>query len=108
MRSASRSEKLAFLPFHFLGNESRELPRVFFHSLRIGGAVDELPFPSTINQTGIFQNSKMVRHRGRGDPAERNNLPTSHVLAGADGFKDAKAGLVGKRSGDAFNLLPIH
>jgi hypothetical protein len=85
-----------------------ELVGVFFYGLRICRAVDELPFPATINQAGILQDSQVVRHRGRGDSAERNDLSTGHVSAGTDGFKDAKSGLIGQGPGNAFDLLPIH
>ena len=92
----------------FLVSQRGELARVFFDSLGICRTVDELPLPSTINQAGFRQNSKVVRDRGWCDPTKRDNLPTGHVLARTDGLKDAEAGFIGKSPGDALDLLSVH
>ncbi|MGB9446862.1 MAG: hypothetical protein WBR26_17810, partial [Candidatus Acidiferrum sp.] len=58
--------------------------------------------------TRVLTDSKVVGNGGRGDTTEGDNLSAIHVVAGADGFKDAEPGLVRERLGNAFNLLAIH
>lgn len=50
----------------------------------------------------------MVRDRSRSYTPHGNDLATGHVLAGADGLKDAQAGFVREGPGNALNLPPVH
>jgi len=50
----------------------------------------------------------MVRNRGRGNPAHRDNFSAIHLLATANGLKDSQARLAGQGFGDFLDLRAVH
>ena len=50
----------------------------------------------------------MVGDRRRRNPAHRNNLAATHLLAAGNGLKDAQPRLIAQRFGNLLDLRAVH
>jgi hypothetical protein len=86
----------------------RERARICSQGLGDSPAIDEVPFASAGDQSGLAQNLEMVGDRRGRYAAHRNNLAASHVLGRRNGLKNSEPGLVRQGFRYFFDMGTVH